>query len=60
VLFGTCCYKQTGLMQAFGAHSLVHRPPRQTGYASPAAAFGHREILKTLENFGLSKAKVYA
>ncbi len=60
VLFGTCCYKQTGLMQAFGAHSLVHRPPLQVGYASPAAAFGHREILKTLENFGLSKAKVYA
>jgi short subunit dehydrogenase-like uncharacterized protein len=59
VLFGTCCYKQTGLMQAFGAHSLVHRPPLQVGYASPAAAFGHREILKTLENFGLSKAKVY-
>jgi short subunit dehydrogenase-like uncharacterized protein len=60
VLFGTCCYKQTGLMQAFGAHSLVHRPPLQVGYASPAAAFGHREILKTLENFGLSKVKVYA
>lgn len=60
VLFGTCCYRQTGLMQAFGAHSLVHRPPLQVGYASPAAAFGHREILKTLENFGLSKAKVYA
>jgi short subunit dehydrogenase-like uncharacterized protein len=59
VLFGTCCYRQTGLMQAFGAHSLVHRPPLQVGYASPAAAFGHREILKTLENFGLSKAKVY-
>lgn len=60
VLFGTSCYKQTGLIQAFGAHSLVHRPPLQVGYASPAAAFGHREILKTLENFGLSKAKVYA
>jgi len=58
VLVGTCCYKQTGLLQAYGAHCLVHQPPRQVGYASPAAAFGHREILRTLEDFGLSKLKV--
>ncbi len=57
-LHGTCCYKQTGLMQAFGAHTLVHAAPRQVGYASPAAVFGHREILRTLESFGLSKAKL--
>ncbi len=31
VLFGTSCYKQTGLIQAFGAHSLVHRPPLEWG-----------------------------
>ena len=60
VLVGTCCYKQTGLMQAYAAHSLVHTPPRQVGYASPAAAFGHREILKVLEGHGLSKAKIYS
>jgi short subunit dehydrogenase-like uncharacterized protein len=60
VLVGTCCYKQTGLMQAFAAHNLVHSAPRQVGYVSPAAAFGHREILKTLEDFGLSKLKMYA
>ena len=60
VLFGTCCYKQTGLMQAYGAHSLIHTPPRKVGYASPAAAFGHREILKTLEAHGLSKLKIYS
>jgi len=59
VLVGTCCYKQTGLMQAFAAHSLIHGGPRQVGYASPAAAFGHREILQTLESHGLSKAKIY-
>ena len=59
VLFGTSCYKQTGLMQAFGAHTLVHTAPRQVGYASPAAAFGHRQILRTLEAHGLSKLKVY-
>jgi len=58
VLFGTCCYKQTGLMQAFAAHTLIHGGPRKVGFASPAAAFGHREILRTLESFGLSKAKM--
>ena len=59
VLFGTSCYKQTGLMQAFGAHTLVHAAPRKVGYASPAAAFGHQEILRTLEAHGLSKHTVY-
>lgn len=58
VLFGTCCYRQTGLMQAYAAHSLTLSPPRQVGFASPAAAFGHREILKVLESHGLSKMKV--
>jgi short subunit dehydrogenase-like uncharacterized protein len=60
VLFGACCYKQTGLMQAFAAHNLIHTPPQRVGYASPAAAFGHREILKTLEAHGLSKLKIYS
>ncbi|HXW63316.1 MAG TPA: DUF5938 domain-containing protein [Candidatus Acidoferrales bacterium] len=59
VQLGTCCYQQTGLMQAFGAHSLIHTPPTKTGYASPAEAFGHREILRTLEAHGLSKTKIY-
>lgn len=60
VVVGSCCYRQTGLMQAFAAHHLVTNPPRQVGYASPAAAFGHREILRTLESHGLAKAKLYA
>ena len=60
VLVGTCCYKQTGLLQAYAAHSLVHEAPRKVGYASPAAAFGHREILGVLESHGLSKAKIYS
>ncbi len=58
VLFGTCCYRQTGLMQAYAAHSLTLGPPRQTGFASPAAAFGHRELLRALEGHGLSKARL--
>jgi short subunit dehydrogenase-like uncharacterized protein len=57
-LFGTCCYRQTGLIQAWAAHNLVHGAPRQVGYASPAAAFGARELLKTLESYGLSKIKM--
>ena len=58
VVMGTCCYRQTGLMQAFAAHNLVHSAPRKVGFASAAEAFGHREVLRTLESHGLSKAKI--
>lgn len=60
VIFGTCCYRQTGLMQAFAAHNLVHTPPRRVGFASAAVAFGHHEVLRALEGHGLSKMKVYS
>jgi hypothetical protein len=56
---GTCCYKQTGLIQAFAAHNLVSGPPRKVGFASAAEAFGHRELLRVLESHGLAKAKLY-
>ena len=59
VVAGTCCYKQTGLLQAFAAHNLVCGPPRKVGFASAAEAFGHREVLHTLESHGLAKAKLY-
>jgi len=59
-VFGTCCYRQTGLIQAFAAHHLVHAAPRKVGFASPAEAFGAREILTVLENHGLSKARIPA
>jgi short subunit dehydrogenase-like uncharacterized protein len=58
VLFGTCCYQQTALLQAYAAHSLVHTPPRKIGFAPATAAFGHRELLKVLESHGLTKARV--
>jgi hypothetical protein len=58
ILFGTCAYRQTGLLQAYAAHSLLHRPPRKAGFASACEAFGHRELLKVLESHGLSKAKI--
>ncbi len=57
-LIGTCCYKQTGLLQAFAAHNLIHTAPHKVGFASAAAAFGPREVLGVLENHGLSKMKV--
>src|SRR5271166_2274658 len=60
VVFGTCCYRQTGLVQAFAAHNLVHGSPRKVGFASAAEAFGAREVLGVLENHGLSKARMSA
>jgi short subunit dehydrogenase-like uncharacterized protein len=58
IMFGTCCYRQTGLMQAYAAHALVHGAPRKAGYASPCAAFGHRELLHVLESYGLNRARL--
>jgi short subunit dehydrogenase-like uncharacterized protein len=57
-LFGSCCYQQTGLIQAFAAQSLVRGAPRKTGFASAAEAFGHREILRVLEGHGLTKLRM--
>lgn len=60
VVFGTCCYRQTGLMQAFAAHSLVHQAPRKVGFASAAEAFGARKVLGVLKDHGLSEARMSA
>jgi short subunit dehydrogenase-like uncharacterized protein len=56
-MFGTCAYRQTGLLQAFAAHHLALTAPRKIGFASPCEAFGHRELLQALESYGLSRAK---
>ena len=53
VLKGTCNYKQTGLLQAYAAHNLIHGAPRRVGFASACQAFGHRELLGVLQAFGL-------
>lgn len=58
-IHGTCCYRQTGLIQAYVAHSLLHTPPRKTGLATAAEAVGHRELLKTLESHGLAKVQLH-
>jgi short subunit dehydrogenase-like uncharacterized protein len=53
VIHGNCNYKQTGLLQAYAAHSLLSRTPKQVGSASACQAFGHRELLGVLKGFGL-------
>lgn len=53
VIHGICNYKQTGLMQAWAAYSLLQTPPKRVGFASGCQAFGHRELLGVLQQFGL-------
>jgi hypothetical protein len=53
VLHGNCNYKQTGVLQAYGAYALLQQPPRRVGFASGCQAFGHRELLGVLRGFGL-------
>jgi len=56
VIHGNSNYKQTGLMQAYGAYSLLQQPARRVGFASGCQAFGHRELLGVLRSFGLVMA----
>ncbi len=53
VIYGNCNYKQTGLLQAFAAASLLQRAPLRAGFASGCQAFGHHELLGALRGFGL-------
>jgi short subunit dehydrogenase-like uncharacterized protein len=53
VIYGNCNYKQTGLLQAYAAASLLQQAPRRVGFASGCQAFGHRELLGQLKAFGL-------
>jgi short subunit dehydrogenase-like uncharacterized protein len=53
VIHGNSNYKQTGLLQAYAAYSLLQQPPRRNGFASGCQAFGHRELLGVLRSFGL-------
>ena len=52
-IHGNSNYKQTGLLQAYCAYSLLQQPPRRAGFASACQAFGHKELLGVLRNFGL-------
>lgn len=60
VLFGTCAYKQTGVLQAAAALHLLNSRPLTTGFASPCSAFGHQALLAQLESYGLTRMqKIY-
>jgi short subunit dehydrogenase-like uncharacterized protein len=54
VIHGTCNYKQTGMLQAYAAFSLLQTPPKKVGFASACQAFGHRALLGQLMSFGLA------
>lgn len=58
VIHGKENYKQTGLLQAYAAYSLLQQPPRKVGFASGCQAFGHRELLGQLQGLGLVQAPV--
>jgi short subunit dehydrogenase-like uncharacterized protein len=53
VIHGNQNYKQTGLLQAYAAYSLLQQPPLRVGFASGCKAFGHRNLLGQLRAFGL-------
>ncbi len=53
VIYGNCNYKQTGLLQAYAAASLLQQAPKRAGFASGCQAFGHHELLGALRSFGL-------
>ena len=53
VIHGNQNYKQTGLLQAYAAYSLLQAEPRRAGFASGCQAFGHRELLGVLRAYGL-------
>ena len=53
VIHGNSNYKQTGLLQAYAAYSLLQQPPKRVGFASGCQAFGHHELLGVLRTFGL-------
>jgi hypothetical protein len=54
VIHGNCNYKQTGLLHANAAYSLLQQTPKRLGFASGCQAFGHRELLGQLRSFGLA------
>jgi short subunit dehydrogenase-like uncharacterized protein len=58
VIYGNCNYKQTGLLQAFAAASLLQQAPKRSGFASGCQAFGHHELLGALRSFGLVQQPV--
>ena len=53
IIHGNSNYKQTGMLQAYAAYSLLQKAPNKVGFACACQAFGYRELLGQLRNFGL-------
>lgn len=53
VLYGAAPYEQTGVFMATGVQRLLENGARAKGFASPAAAFGHRTLIAALAAAGL-------
>jgi hypothetical protein len=58
VIHGNCNYKQTGLLQAYAAYSLLRKPPSRVGFVSACQAFDYRELHGVLKSFGLSRVPI--
>src|SRR3954453_20292136 len=58
VIHGNSNYKQTGLLQAYAAYSLLQPPPRPGGFASGCPAFCRRLLLGVLSGLGLVREPV--
>src|SRR5437763_5008405 len=58
VIHGNCNYKQTAVLQAFAAYSLLQQPPKRVGFASACQAFGLRELFGVLRSFGLVMERI--
>lgn len=52
-IHGNSNYKQTAMMQAYAAYSLLQQAPLRTGFASGCQAFGYQNLLGQLKAFGL-------
>jgi short subunit dehydrogenase-like uncharacterized protein len=55
-LYATSPYRQTGVLGATAARSLLEGRPRRVGFTSPAGAFGHRTLIQALNQAGLHPA----
>lgn len=53
VLHGAAPYEQTGVLITEGVRRLLGKGIKRVGFASPAEAFGHRELIAALARAGL-------
>ncbi len=56
VLYGAAPYEQTSVLISEGVRQLLNKSTRQTGFHSPAAAFGYRKLIGALAAVGLHQS----